>query len=339
VLWLADGSGLIATAVPELVSAGTQLWYVSYPDGKVRRITNDLNAYGTSSLGLSADSKTVVTVQADKSAQVWVVTPGQEAKQITYGKYDGDSLALGTDGQILYTTPSGEQSDIWVTSVDGLNGKQLTNDPYIEALGCTAAGQIVFSSNRSGNFNLWRTSNAGGDQKQLTQGTEVDSRPICSADGQWIVFRSFRQGKSTFWKMPASGGEPQQVTDKSSSWASISPDGKLIAIRYFDASGNANKIAVIPFSGGQPIKTLDVAVSVRDVGLAWTPDSKAVIYVDSRDNADNLWSMPIDGGSAKQISNFKSGLIFAFQSSPDGKLLALSRGTQTDDVILLRDAE
>ncbi len=146
VLWLGDGSGLIVAAVPELISAGTQLWYVSYPGGEVRRVTNDLNAYGTSSLGLTADSKTLVTVQADKSAQIWVVAPGDDAgraKQITSGKYDGDSLAWTTDGRILYTAPSGEQSDIWSIGADGTASRQLTADSYTEGLGCVSAGRAV----------------------------------------------------------------------------------------------------------------------------------------------------------------------------------------------------
>src|SRR6185436_16116178 len=122
VIWLGSGAGLIVAAVPELISAGTQLWYVAYPSGEVRRVTNDLNAYGTSSLGLTADFKTLVTVQAEKSAQLWVVGPGEDAgkaKQITNGKYDGDSLAWIGDGRILYTAPQGEQSDIWSISADG----------------------------------------------------------------------------------------------------------------------------------------------------------------------------------------------------------------------------
>jgi hypothetical protein len=49
--------------------------------------------------------------------------------------------------------------------------------------------------------------------------------------------------------------------------------------------------------------------------------------------------MPVDGGPAKQLTQFKTGLIFAFQLSRDGKQIAISRGTQTDDVILVRDAE
>ena len=342
VLWLGDGSGLIVAAVPELVSAGTQLWYVSYPGGEVRRVTNDLNAYGTSSLGLTADSRTLVTVQADKSAQLWVVEAGEDAsraKQITSGKYDGDTLSWTADGRIFYTAPSGEQSDIFSVNANGSANKQVTADAYIEGLGGVSPDgrYAVFSSNRSGNFNIWRMDLESGEQKQLTQGTEIDSQPGCSPDGQWVVFRSLRQGKSTFWRVPLTGGEPEQISDKSSTWAAVSPDGKFVALRYFDDQTNANKIAVMPFAGGQPIKTLDVSVGYRDVGLGWTSDSRSIVYADARENADNLWSFPVDGGPSKQLTNFKSGLVFAFQVSQDGKKIVLSRGTQTDDVILLRD--
>ena len=343
VLWLGDGSGLIIAAVPELSSVGTQLWYVSYPGGEVRRVTNDLNAYGTSSLGLTADSKTLVTVQADKSAHLWVVAPGADmskAKQITSGKYDGDSLAWTADGRILYTAPS----DIWIVNADGSANRQLTADSYTEGLGCVSSDgrYAVFSSNRSGNINIWRMDLGSREQTQLTQGTEIDSRPVCSPDGQWVLFSSLRQGKWSFLKVPLAGGTPEQLSDKSSSWAAVSPDGKFVALRYFDDQAYANKIAVIPLNGGEPIKTLDVAVSVRDVGLGWSSDSRAIIYVDARgngDSADNIWSVPLDDAPARQLTNFNSGLIFAFQVSRDGKQIVLSRGTQTDDVILLRDSQ
>jgi tricorn protease-like protein len=142
--------------------------------------------------------------------------------------------------------------------------------------------------------------------------------------------------------VPLSGGTPEQLSDKSSTWAAVSPDGKLVALRYVDEQSKANKIAVIPFAGGAPVKTLEVSVSFRDVGLGWTADSKSIVYAEGRGNtdssADNIWSIPIDAGSPKQLTNFTSGLIFAFQMSRDNKQIALSRGTQTDDVILLKDS-
>ena len=344
VLWLGDGSGLIVAAVPELISTGTQLWYVAYPSGEVRRVTNDLNAYGTGSLGLTADSKTLVTVQAEKSAQLWVIRPGEDvskAKQITGGKYDGDSLAWTNDGRILYTAPSGEQSDVWTINADGSANKQLTADSYTEGLGCVSADGrfVIFSSNRSGNFNIWKLDLVTSEQSQLTHGTELDSQPNCSPDGLWVLFKSLRQGSSTFWRVPVSGGTPQQVWNKSSHWAAISPDGKFVAVRYLDDQANANKIAVIPFAGGEPIKILNVSSGFRDIGLGWTPDSRSITYADTRNSADNIWSAPLDGGPGRQLTSFNTGLIFAFQSSGDGKQLVISRGSQIDDVILLRDSQ
>ncbi len=341
VLWLGDGSGLIVAAVPGLVSTGTQLWYVSYPAGAVRRVTNDLNAYGTSSLGLTNDSKTLVTVQADKSAQLWVVTSDSgDARQITNGKYDGDSIVWSARGPILYTAPSGEQSDVWSVNPNGGENRQVTSDAYSEGLGCVSpdGGYAVFSSNRSGNFNIWKLDLASGEQTQLTQGNEVDSQPQCTADGKWLVFKSLRQGKFGFWKLALDGGVPEQLSDKSANWAAISPDSKYVALRYFDDRANANKIAIIPFAGGEPAKTLEVPGTYRDVGLGWTADSQAIIYAETRDNADNIWSVPLAGGSARKLSSFTSGLIFAFAVSPDGKQIALSRGNQIDDVILLKDS-
>jgi Tol biopolymer transport system component len=135
------------------------------------------------------------------------------------------------------------------------------------------------------------------------------------------------------------GGTPQQFVNKASSWAAISPDGRLVALRYFDDQSNANRIAVVPFEGGESVKTLNVSVGFRDVGLGWTGDSRAIVYADGRDNADNIWSVSIDDATTRQVTNFTSGLIFAFQVSPDGKQIVLSRGTQTDDVILFRDAQ
>jgi Tol biopolymer transport system component len=139
--------------------------------------------------------------------------------------------------------------------------------------------------------------------------------------------------------VPMAGGKPEQLTDRSSSWAAVSPDGKLIALRFFDEQVKANKIAVLPFAGGEPIKILDISFNFRDVGLGWTSDSRSIIYADGRDNADNIWSLPLDSGPAKQLTNFKSGLIFAFEMSRDGKQIALSRGSQMNDVILLRDSQ
>ncbi len=51
----------------------------------------------------------------------------------------------------------------------------------------------------------------------------------------------------------------------------------------------------------------------------------------------NLWIQPLDGGPARQITDFKEGVIFSYDWSADGKRIYLSRGSETRDVVLIRD--
>jgi hypothetical protein len=55
----------------------------------------------------------------------------------------------------------------------------------------------------------------------------------------------------------------------------------------------------------------------------------------TRNGVTNLWAQPIDGSPPKQLTNFASERIFNFDFSRDGKQLALSRGTETSDVVLI----
>lgn len=84
--------------------------------------------------------------------------------------------------------------------------------------------------------------------------------------------------------------------------------------------------------------------SARDLGFAleannptflWVPDGRALIYVDTRGDVSNLWTQRIEGGTPKQITDFKQGRIFSFDYSPDGKQIALSRGTINNDVVMI----
>jgi len=53
----------------------------------------------------------------------------------------------------------------------------------------------------------------------------------------------------------------------------------------------------------------------------------------------NIWSQPIDGSAPRQLTNFKSDLIFAFDLSRDGKQIVLSRGNISNDVVLIADSK
>jgi hypothetical protein len=64
---------------------------------------------------------------------------------------------------------------------------------------------------------------------------------------------------------------------------------------------------------------------------------RSLNYIDTINGVSNIWSLPLDGGKPVQLTDFKADQIFWFDFSRDGKQLAVSRGVQTSDVILIPD--
>jgi Tol biopolymer transport system component len=169
--------------------------------------------------------------------------------------------------------------------------------------------------------------NIDGGNQTLLFSDQNERYPIFTPDGKFIYYNSWNSGKGTIWKMPSAGGQRTQVISDQSNGQVISPDGKLLA--YY----NSGKILVVPVDGGPPIKTFD-----GDNGkLAWSPDGRALTYLVNRDFVPNLWMQPLDGGEAKQVTNFTSQGISSYAWSADGKQLVVARTTFKSDIVLISD--
>jgi hypothetical protein len=68
--------------------------------------------------------------------------------------------------------------------------------------------------------------------------------------------------------------------------------------------------------------------------LHWTSDGRALTYPLLDGDSMNLWRQPLTGGPPQQITHFNE-LIYAYDWSPDGKRLAISRGRTPSDVVLI----
>jgi eukaryotic-like serine/threonine-protein kinase len=338
--WLTDGTGVVMNAADKS-SLFDQLWFISFPGGDAHKISNDLNEYlGTS---FTADSKAMVTVQSDYNSNLWVAPAADlsRAKQVTSGRFEGaNGVAWTPEGRIVYTSLASGNLDIWIGNADGSAPKQLTNDQtndYDPAVSPDGR-YLVFVSDRAGFPNLWRTDLDGGNIRQITR-DEESYVPAVSADSRWIVYESWRAGKRNLWKIPIDGGEAVKLTDKFVAKNSISPDGKMIACLYRDEAANSPwRLMVLPIEGGAAAKTFSMptTVSTREGILNWSPDSSAVIYIDTI-STPNLWSQPLDGSAAKPRTTFKENGVWQAAWSRDGKQVALTRGTTMSDVVLMRD--
>jgi Tol biopolymer transport system component/DNA-binding winged helix-turn-helix (wHTH) protein len=333
--WESDGSGLLITARDQK-SSSSQFWRLSYPDGEIRKVTNDLNDYGV--ISVKADSTEIVTVQAKFTSHIWVTSNGNaaeaHAKQLARS---AGGLSWTPDGKIVYATfAKNNDRDIWTMNSDGTDQRQLTLDKQVNrAPSVSPDGRyIVFASNRAGTLHIWRMEADGSNPTQITNGGG-ENEPFFSPDGRWVIYNAVDFW--TLWKVPIEGGQPVQITQGKTMGAAISPDGKWFA--YFQRGPQPNalvKIVVIPFEGGPAVK--EFAVSQRALptfDLSWTKDGKALIYAADSDDISNLWRQPLNGRYPERITNFNALKIFEFALSPDEKQIAIARGEWTNELVLI----
>ena len=154
--------------------------------------------------------------------------------------------------------------------------------------------------------------------------------PSCSPDSKWVVYYGGDDGIPR--RISIEGGQPVPLTDHECRKAGISPDGKWVA-----CVDESRKLEIIPFSGGKPVKRLDLPPILDGVWarLRWTPDGQSVVYIVAAGGFDNLWAQPVAGGPRRALTHFTSHRIYHFAFSHDGKQIAISRGTPFSDVVLI----
>jgi serine/threonine protein kinase/Tol biopolymer transport system component len=332
--WLADGSGLLAAIADPSQGYRGQLWHISFPGGEARRFTNDLMDYQGYSLDLTRDGKTLVTVEVTRASDLWVAPTGDasRARQITSGGLAVFYPAWIANGGIAYQNSNGE---LFAVRPDGSNRTLLTpNERYnFFPEACGDGRFLVFAAYRNEKVNVWRMDADGSNPTQLTNEGWA-SFPTCSPDGQWAVYT--RVNDMSAWRVPIQGGTPTQVSiqNPSAPRTQVSPDGKLLAYMAWGATFSSPLVlTVVPFSGGEPMYKFELPTGAS--GIRWAPEGDALDYFLTRGGVSNIWRQPLAGGPPKQITNFKSDLIFSFNWSRDGKQLALARGTTSRDVILI----
>jgi len=340
-VWTSDGSGLVLVARDPRI--GNQIYYLSYPTGEVRRITNGLRGFGNYGLGITADSKTIVADSWETSAQLWLVGADgntSRAVPLTSGDYDGRrGLAGLPDGRIVYVARDGGGYDFWTVKADGTDAKALTADPFNDSQIAAAhdGRHLVFTSDRAGGSHIFRADADGSHPQQLTFGESQDGAPDFSPDGQWVVYASILNDKATIWKIPAAGGTPARLTDYEGVAPSFSPDGKFVSCIVPSASiPERGSIDVISVEGGTPVKSFNVVpFSWNYLNARWTPDGQGLIFPKEENQVTNLWRQAIAGGAPQRFTDFKTDIIVNYAYTQNGRNIILSRGQRTVNVVLI----
>jgi eukaryotic-like serine/threonine-protein kinase len=327
--WLPNGNGLIMTAA-EADALNPQVWYLSWPDGVARRVSQDLAKYY--GLSLTADAGAFTTVQFEELTSIWAAPsaePGRAVK-VTSGSNDTFAgLAWTQDGELVFASNLSGVGHLWTAEMDGSRQQLLFSEATNRSPVASPDGRyIVFSSNRNGQINIWRVDRDGRNPVQLTNGN-YDYEPRCSPDGKWVVYMA-RGGapSSALLKVSIDGGAPVQLAEKIVGLAGISSDGKWIA---YNIQSYPWKVAVTPLEGGTPTRVFENV----DSSVRWAPDGRALTWVKTSGGVSNIWRQPLDGGPAKQLTSFTADQITDFAWSRDGRELAFRRHVTTSNVILV----
>jgi dipeptidyl aminopeptidase/acylaminoacyl peptidase len=110
----------------------------------------------------------------------------------------------------------------------------------------------------------------------------------------------------------------------------ISPDGKWIAYAVatpdMDANRNASNIWVVPATGGAAVQ---LTQSGHDSAPAWSPDSKTLAFISSRDGNSQVYVLSMEGGESHAITHTAGGADLVKWSS-DGTTIAFTSSVYPD---------
>jgi Tol biopolymer transport system component len=283
----------------------------------------------------------LVTVQTDLVANVFVGSAAadeKDSRQVTQGSGRYNYVSWAPDNRIVYISDAGGGADVWTMEADGSNQRQLTSDAGLNIFPSVGPDgkYIVLDSNRGLGltaFSVWRIGLDGSNPKRLTDG-EFDFFPTVTPDGRWVVFNRLSEQKPAIWKVPIDGGDATVLLDKPAIRPVISPDGKLVACQYRSGVPTEGAVlGILSIDRGDTIQLFKISLNQ----YRWTPDSKSILYVDHKEGVGNVWSQPVGGGPPKQLTQFKSGQMFSFDWSRDGKQSLASRGSTSADVVLIKD--
>jgi eukaryotic-like serine/threonine-protein kinase len=354
--WLPDGSGLLLAA-QKTSGATAQLWVLSYPDGKTRKLSNDLGKY--ESVAVTADGSTIAAVQWNMSSQIWIgpVDAPEKAQQVTNGRSDGKyGVTWTNEGRLIYSGVNGDSWDLFEVDADGKNEKRLTFGERFHGLPtvCEGGKSVVFDSNTAGIRHLWKMNRESGTETQLTNGAG-EFGPVCAGEGEWVFYGQAMEGGGTYvYKVRAGGGTSVKLSDR------VALDGPLLALDgahlAFPGIGKkgSTEMIVLETETGKEEGAVPFAAQL-DPNVKpgqWSADGKATVWADIRSGVPNLWMFPwikgkgqgakglyVGQGDPRQMTFYREGMIWDFDWSQDGKKAAIARGANAGDVVVFRESK
>ncbi len=228
-------------------------------------------------------------------------------------------------------TPSGEIACILTADrrarLSAPCGQQLVLEPDIEVIGPVAfspqRAQAFFASPNEGGFvDLWSADLSARKAERLTAFSRDTYAPSIAADGR-VLFK-VQSYRTSVAELEVASGRIQQLSTLQAETPSYHPDGRRIAVtygtwrrvvddaKYPDIAQEIGVIRAMP--GDAPSAGPEEVVAnsdSEDQAMAWSPNGRWIVLHSHREQSDDIWLRPADGGA------------------PDRRVSFLGRGAET----------
>ncbi|HMS41194.1 MAG TPA: protein kinase [Pyrinomonadaceae bacterium] len=350
--WLTDGSGLIISGFYE-DDEESNLYVMSFPDGDVKPLVKDANAY--SNVSLTADSKTIATVQSSTVAGIWEFeTDTGKVRQISPNNKERlgvEGLTAAPNGKLVYSKSiSKDECEIWELDVQSNVSKRLSapntgRNAYPQM---SSDGNYIFYENFSnGSFDIWRMNADGTNRTQITKTPEIpENLSSISPDGKTVIFieRDKNMNIPSIKQINVETGETTAILQNDKQYpdlGKLSPDGK--SLLYINAPINFDSgvmpqmsLYVASFDGKTLGEPRQIVKTLNSNQYKWSPDGKSILFTDLSGGNSDIWRLnPADGKTSK-ITNFNLESIVRYAAAPNGKKIYLVRRSTTQDIILIK---
>ena len=324
--WLPDGTGLSFVAFDLATTLTNQAFLISYPDGKVRRLTNDFNTYNNISAG-GADAAIAANRSSVMSNLYLIDATSPQPRAITstaspenspfgltvlgdrayFGQLRGDFLGVAA-----------------VPLAGGAPAAYETGEGHVVSVQADGGTLLLQRVDPDNTMHIWRMEPSGA-MKQLTSGGGERIMGV-SKDGKWFTY-AISDSARGIWIKPTDGGESRMVSATAlQAIGAFTRDNKFVVTMEYEADDKGLIKLVFklnPIEGGDAVATMRLPQRASDYESH--PNADVVTYIDNGDPNRNLYAYDTVTSKAEPLTHFTEGVITDHQWSKDGKHIAVAR--------------
>ncbi|MFZ0734820.1 MAG: winged helix-turn-helix domain-containing protein, partial [Candidatus Sulfotelmatobacter sp.] len=220
--------------------------------------------------------------------------------------------AFSPDGTLVAFRQSdgGDHTGIYAAVAGGEKSIQLTNEPGDCCPTWSPDGrQIAFTRYSRTSFSIFTIPALGGTERRLYRGpNHLGGGLSWSPDGSLIAFtESYESDPTKAWISVWSVGDSsiREISLPPPGWIdrspSYSPDGTRLAFIRAAVAGVSNDLYVMAANGG-PAKRLTFDHRPMTGSLAWTSDSREIVFASARGAEMGLWVVAAEGSVPRPVA-------------------------------------